>query len=205
MSFRRRLAVIAASSLLLAGCAVPGQGAAPGVAAEVDGTTLTVADLDALAQEWSDASDGIVTPHRQELATFAAIGPAALAQAEALAEEQGSDLGVTPAAVRTVAEQWLTSAGAVDPDVSDDVVQSLTDMIGIYMLASYDPTFAALADLSEGVEAAGAFSPRLGEYSTDALVTSLEGAAANAQAAGWAAFMTVSAFQPTSAPWAARD
>ncbi len=207
MTFRRRLAVLAASSLLLAGCAVPGQGGAPGDAVSYEGRTATISSLDALADAWAESSEGFVTPGRAQLATFAALGPDALVEAHTLAEEAGSDLTLDIGVARSVAQAWFASAGATDPQIPDDVAQSMLDMLSIYLVTGADTSLAAMSEVSEKVAAEGSFSPRLGEYSTDALVESLNSAITTAQTLPgnyYTAFIDVSAFGSTSAPWAAR-
>ncbi|WP_062461763.1 hypothetical protein [Demequina soli] len=207
MTFRRRLAVLAASSLLLAGCAVPGQPEAPGVAASYQGATVTTADLDALAQSWDAASQGYAVPTPRILATWAALGPDAVAQAREDAKTAGTDLGLNDGNVRKVAEQWFTGLGAKDPVITDDVVASMTDMLGIYLVIGGDTSLDTITRLSQQVEDEGTFSPRLGEYSTDALIASINDAIASAQNMSgnyFMAFAGVNAFQDTTAPWAAR-
>lgn len=205
MSFRSRMTVLAASSLLLAGCAVPGQAAAPGVAATFQDVTLTTADLDTLAQEWSDASGGQVQPSRDALATFAALGPDAVVAAEESAAEAGSDLVLNDALVRQVAENWFSGLGVTDVEVSDGVIDSMRDMLAIYLVAGADATLADITALSDGVAADATFSPRLGSYSTDALLASLDTALAAAQGgASYTAFIEVTGFGAPDVPWAAR-
>ncbi|WP_156155789.1 hypothetical protein [Demequina phytophila] len=208
MTFRRRLAVLAASSLVLAGCAVPGQPAAPGVAASYQGVSITTSDLDALAADWAEASQGSVTPDRQELATFAALGPGALEAANQIAEDAGTTLGINDGNVRTLAENWFAGVGATDPVIPDSVVESMSDMLAIYFVVGGDPTLGAITEIAEQVQADATFSPRLGEFSTDALTVSLGEAMTNAQNMSgnyYVAFVEVSGFEPTTAPWAARD
>lgn len=207
MTLRRRIAIIAASSLLLAGCAVPGQGGSPGDALAYDGTTATIDSLDALAESWAESSQGFVTPGRQQLATFAVLGPDALVEAQALAEEAGAELTLDLGIARSVAQAWFEGVGAVDADIPDEVAESMLGMLSIYLLAGGDTSLQTASAVSDRIAADGSFSPRLGEYSTDALVESLNAAIADAQGLPgnfFIAFIDVSAFDAAGPGWAAR-
>ncbi|MFP5359674.1 MAG: hypothetical protein ACLGHM_04165 [Actinomycetes bacterium] len=204
MTFRPRLAAaaFAASSLLLAGCAVPGQGT-PGVALTVDETTVTTAELDALAAQWAEDSDGLAVPDRRALATFAAMGPELLAATEA----QGAP--IREADALTITTAWFENAGATDPEPSDEVVESSRAMLALYVLAYSDPTFDGIREIADRAAAEGEFSPRVGEFSSDALIESINAAVGTAESAGlgnfsFITFLGVSGFSDTTAPWAAR-
>ncbi|MDN4477598.1 hypothetical protein [Demequina lignilytica] len=205
MSFRRRLAVIAASSLLLAGCAVPGQGAAPGVAAEYDGTTLTTAGLDQLAAAWAEDSDGLVAPTRDQVATYALIGPAAVAATE------DTDSPITTGVAANVASAWFEYVGVTDAEISDEVVEQVREILAVYVLSLTDEdTQAQLAEIAADVEDSGLFSPRLGDFSAEALSASMADAQTQASNLGlgtytFIMYTDVSGFSAPDVSWAARD
>ncbi|WP_156160810.1 hypothetical protein [Demequina maris] len=204
MTFRRRLAVLAASSLLLAGCAVPGQPAAPGVALEHGDETVTTADLDALAAAWEDDSDGAIQPNRQALATSTLLGPDLIQLAA------DNDAVINEGVARTFATAWLEFAGVADPEPSDAVVASVENVLALYVAAYADTNGTLLRDAVDALPEDVAISPRLGELSADALVASAQAAVGNAEVQGlgnysFTAFLDVSGFEGTTASWAARD
>ncbi|WP_156163539.1 hypothetical protein [Demequina subtropica] len=198
-----RLAVLAASSLLLAGCAVPGQDGAPGVALQTDDATVTTADLDAIAAAWEEDSDGAVVPDRQALATAELLGPGLLAAAA----ENGAV--INEGVARTFATEWLRYVGIEDPEPSDAVIASTENVLALYV-ATYADTNgtileAAVAELPEST----VISPRLGELDADTLVTSAQGAVGDAEVMGlgnysFTAFIDVNGFTAGTGSWAAR-
>ncbi|WP_062389355.1 hypothetical protein [Demequina iriomotensis] len=198
-----RLAVLAASSLLLAGCAVPGQAAAPGVAVQTDDATLTSADLDAIAAAWEADSDGAIVPDRQSLATAALLGPG-LVDAAA---ENGAQ--INEGVATTFATEWLRYAGVEDPEPSEAVVESVENVLALYVATYADTTGTVLRAAVDGLPEDVAVSPRLGELSADALVTSAQAAVGDAEVQGlgnyaFTAFIGVSGFADASPSWAAR-
>jgi len=203
MTFRRRLTVLAASSLLLAGCAVPGEGT-PGVAAVVDGETLTSAELDAIAAAWQEDSDGAIVPDRQALATAALFGPDLV---EVVAEQ---DVVITESIATDYAGAWLEFVGVENPDPSETVVESVTNILALYVVANTDPGGDVLRTLVDGVDEDAEFSPRLGELSADAFVESAQSAIGTAEVMSlgnyaFTPFIAVSAFTDAGASWVARD
>ncbi|WP_296667507.1 hypothetical protein [Demequina sp.] len=203
MTFRRRLAVLAASSLLLAGCAVPGQGAAPGVTATLDDTVVTSSDLDATAAAWQTDGEGLTQTDRRALATLAVLAPDLIAAAA----ESGANIRESDA--QSIAAAWLQYTGVENPEPSPEVVASVHAVLAMYVLAYSDPSFAALQEIADRAAADGVFSPRVGEFSPDALLASVAAAISTAdqlQLGNYAfvPFLDVSGFQDTTAPWAAR-
>ncbi|MDN4475594.1 hypothetical protein QQX09_06980 [Demequina sp. SYSU T00192] len=204
MTFRRRLAVLAASSLLLAGCAVPGQPAAPGVALATEDQTVTIADLDAVAAAWEADSDGAIMPNRQALATATLLGPDL---AEVAAE---NDAPINEGVARTFATAWLEFAGVENPEPSDEVIESTQNVLALYVMTYIDTTGAVLRDAVDALPEDLAVSPRLGELSGDALVDSAQAAVGAAEVAGlgnysFTAFIDVSAFEGASGDWAVTE
>ncbi|WP_062530577.1 hypothetical protein [Demequina rhizosphaerae] len=204
MTFRRRLAVLAASSLLLAGCAVPGQPAAPGVALQSEGETVTTADLDAVAAAWEADSDGAIMPGRRAIATATLLGPGLLEVAAS------NDAVINEGVARTFAEAWLEFAGVEDPEPSDAVVESTENVLALYVATYADTNGTILRDAVDSLPEDVAISPRLGELSADALVASAQAAVGNAEVAGlgnysFTAFLDVSGFESTSADWAVTE
>lgn len=204
MTDARPLAILAACALVLTGCAVPGQGGAPGVTATYAGETVTSAHLDALAAAWEEDSDGNVIFDRRQLATLEVLGPEALVAAEAAAYP------ITVGDAKIFAQAWFEYVGVTDPEVSDQVAESMRDLLAIYVLSFGEDTQATLTDIAARVEDQGVFSPRVGEFTATALTESIAAAQTSATNTGlgnysFIAYAQVSGFSPTTADWAARQ
>ncbi|SEJ36079.1 hypothetical protein [Demequina mangrovi] len=199
-----RLAVLAASSLLLAGCAVPGQGGDPGVALETADVKVTTAELDAIAAAWAEDSEGVLMPDRQALATSTLLGPSLIDFATA------NDATINEGVAATFASEWLRYAGVEDPEPSDAVIASTQNVLALYVATYTDTSGSILRNAVEDLPEDLVVSPRLGELSADALIESAQTAVGDAEVGGlgnysFTLFLDVDGFTEPSPSWAARD
>ena len=204
MTFRVRTTVLAVSSLvLLAGCAVPGQEGAPGVAVQAAGETLTSSELDAIVEAWETDSEGAIVPDRQAIATSTVLGPELMR----VAADQG--IAITDGIGESWATVWLQYAGVENPEPSETMIESVKNVLAMYVTTATDPNGSLIEEAFTALPEDAAFSPRLGELSLDATVASAQAAFGDAQATGlgdysFTAYLSVNGFVEPDHSWAAR-
>jgi SurA-like protein len=125
---RRRLtrAVTAAAALALTGCSTMTPGVAPGVAADVDGHTITTRDVDDLAEALCAVNTAQPASGSEEISGRQARGAALsrLIQVQ-LAEQLGEDEGLEPDETRVA--QQLQGVEAQLSTVPDDQLATFMD------------------------------------------------------------------------------
>lgn len=198
---RSRAAVLGAAAVMLTltACAPPGQDGDPGVAATYDGTVITNAQLDATYQAWVEETKNQDTANRRQVLTIELLREPLLEAAK----DQGYP--ITKATAKTFADQWLTMKGQT-AQASEELVLATQGVIALMVVAYNDPTFGELRAISDKVAAEASVSPRSGEYSTDALIASVQAAMKSAEDQqlgqfSYTAFQNVSAFVDADRPW----
>ncbi|WP_062379763.1 hypothetical protein [Demequina pelophila] len=203
MPMLRRVVALAAGSLFLASCAVPGQGA-PGSLASWDGQTVTSSQVDAITQAWDDETDGAQIVTRRVALTYELLGDAFIdAAAEAGTPVREGD-------ARSLAQMWLTAAGIENPEPGPEVVASTHAIAALYALTTVPDGRALIEEAAAALEEDGTFSPRVGEFTTEQLITSITQAYTIADSLGlgdqsFIAFSRVSGFADADQPWAAHE
>ena len=198
---RSRAAVLGAAAVMLTltACAPPGQDGAPGVAATYGDATITNADVDATYQAWLHDTQGQDTANRRQVLTIELLRDDLLVAAK----EQGYP--VTRATAKSFADQWITFKGQ-QGKASEEMVLATQGIIALMVVAYNDPSLGALREVSDKVAADATISPRSGEYSTDALLASVQAAMKSAEDQqlgqfAYTAFQNVSAFVDAERPW----
>lgn len=200
----RRLltASVTAAALVLAGCAVPGQEGAPGVAAQYDGRTVTNERVNEVHQAWVTDTEGVSVPsQRRSIITIEVIGPRAIAAAE----EAGFPISDSEATA--FAEQWIDAA-EVDREPSPALVETVHAIFAIAVLAvlGSEDDFTILREIVAEVESEAVFSPRAGEFSSDLFFQSINDSIDQAisQQLGplfFTPFLNVNGLAEPAAPW----
>lgn len=198
---RSRAAVLGAAAVMLTltACAPPGQDGAPGVAANYGNTVITNADVDATYQAWLNDTMGQDTANRRQVLTIELLRDDLLAAAK----DQGYP--VTRATAKQFADQWIIFKGQ-QGKASEETILATQGIIALMVVAYNDPTLNAVREISDKVAAEANISPRSGEYSTDALLTSIQAAMKSAEDQqlgqfSYTAFQNVSAFVDADRPW----
>mgnify|MGYP000973059903 CR=1 FL=1 len=198
---RSRAAVLGAAAVMLTltACAPPGQDGAPGVAANYGKTVITNADVDATYQAWLNDTMGQDTANRRQVLTIELLRDDLLAAAK----DQGYP--VTRATAKQFADQWIIFKGQ-QGKASEETILATQGIIALMVVAYNDPTLNAVREISDKVAAEANISPRSGEYSTDALLTSIQAAMKSAEDQqlgqfSYTAFQNVSAFVDADRPW----
>lgn len=196
-----RLVVAAAGALALAGCAVPGQEAPAGTAAEYHGTTITNEQVDATFGSWAQATDGALVLTRHEALTMELLHDDLLAASA----ELGYVIHTSDA--RNLATQWFQGLGITETP-SDDFVHSFESQFALTVLAYNDGT-EQLTAIIESVKADASVSPRAGQIDVEAFLATVANAKAEADQAqlgqlSFLPFQHVSAFSDANASWQAR-
>jgi len=195
---RSRLVVAACAVLALAGCAVPGQPVAPGIASEYMGETVSNAQVDATFSAWVQESNGALVASRSEVATMELLHDALLAACV----EAGTPIHRGDAA--RLAQDWFTALG-VTTAPSEDFVYSFESQFAVAVL-SISGEDAALSDIINSVAKDAKVSPRSGVIDVDAFLASVADAKAAATqqqlgAQSYIPFQHVDAFSDASASW----
>lgn len=155
---RRRIsgAVAAFATLALAACAVPGQGS-PGVAATYGDRVVTNQDVLDYDQAFLDLGTPATGPGVS--LTLLLLGPEVILAAE----EQG--FTVTDVEAKIAARVWMHYADRDGTPTSDalDVVRA---ELALIQLLTTDAGFAALEEITYGIEADAVISPRHGTFTT---------------------------------------
>ncbi|MEX0913844.1 MAG: hypothetical protein WDZ57_02715 [Demequina sp.] len=195
-------ATVSALALTLVGCAVPGQEAAPGVAAQYDGRTVTNAHVDEVYEAWVTDSQGIVVPiQRRSIITIELLGPTLIAESEA----QG--FLISDSAATDLAREWISLMGG-QGEPSPQTVESVRAIfaLGVLSVLGTEDGNATLTQIAEDVEANAVFSPRSGEFSVDLFLQSVTDATdwAISQQLGsyfYTAYLDVNGLVEPASPW----
>jgi len=199
----RRLiaATVTAAALTVSGCAVPGQEADPGVAAQYDARTLTNAQVNDVYQAWVVDTEGAEVPtQRRSIITIELMAP----QLVVAAEEAGYPISDDQAL--TYAIQWIRFAGIEEGEPSQQLVETVRAIFALAVLAVVEPELETLRQIAQDVEDNAVFSPRSGEFSTETFLTSVTSALdyAASQNLGpffFTAFVNVNGLVEPASPW----
>lgn len=198
----KRFMVAALVALALAGCTLPSQDLAPGVAFSYHGNVATNTQIDDLARSWDPDGDGVAIAFRRNALTLELLADDLLAKADELTEGQ---LAITETIAREQATKWL----AVKEDggePSPELVRSFRIVLALYVVYTFDVDGSVLADIAQKVEQEAIVSPRSGVFSADAFLASTTTAAGTAynwqqtastpqeQELAYVAFATVNGF-----------
>jgi len=201
---RRLLAgAVAGSALLLAGCAVPGQPAQAGTAAEVDGTVLTNEHVSALYDVWLEE---IGNPaNRRQVITMEMMREPLAAHAEEIEFQH------TRAQARAQAEGFLSLQG-VSEEPSEDLVDAFEAALLLAAFTVLPEDTSVIQSVAEEVEATAVTNSRTGDFSAEAFMQSLTVtsekavAAANQGVPAWfLEFNDVVGLVEPESPWIASE
>ena len=172
---RRAIAgALAGSALLLAGCAVPGQPAAAGTAAELDGVVLTNDHVSELYDVWIE--DIGAPANRRQVITLELMRGALLDATDQI------DFDYTRSISRAQAEGLLELQGVTD-DPSEDLIDAVEASLLIAAFTVLTEDTSVIASVAQQVEADAVTNARTGTFSADAFMQSLEITAQKATAA----------------------
>lgn len=203
---RSRAAVIGTAlgaaliTLALTACAPPGQPANPGVAASYEGNDITNVHIDDVFQAWLDDTKGQDVANRRQILTIELLRDDLLAKCKELGYP------VPWSTAKQYADQWITFKGQ-QGTASDDMIAATQGILALWIVAYTDPTFKNLTEISDHVGKTAVVSPRSGEYSTGALLASVQAAMQSAedkQLGGqfsYTEFQNVSAFADEDRSW----
>ncbi|MFW7414488.1 hypothetical protein [Demequina sp. SO4-18] len=205
MSVRNRAfgGVLAGAALLLTGCAVPGQPAAPGAAAVVEGVTLSNDRVSMLQDAWDEeaaapaARRSVITLEMMREPLLAATGEIDYQYHRTQAEQQAMVV--------------LRTQGIQD-EPSDAMVDAIE---GAFLLAAFTllpEDLSALQSVAEQVEADAVTNSRSGDFDADAFIASVLQAVeiATAEANGgspvwFTSFNAVNGLTAADSPWLATE
>ncbi len=164
------LAAVVASVLVLAGCAVPGQAGAPGVAATYRGVTYDIADVTAYESALGELH---ITATSSKALTLRVLGGPIVE----LAKQHGFQY--TPEQAASDASLWATLGDPTQPvETSAEAKDIATTARAIeYLLSTSTESVTALVDLAKSAEAEIVTSPRFGSFSAQAFGNTLAAAA----------------------------
>lgn len=151
--------------LAAAGCAVPGQSALPGTAAQTADGSISNAEVAEAVQAWVDATDGAVSPTRGEVVTSMILRDSVLE----ILDREGLVLSQQQYAALT--EQWLSLYGTEEAP-SEALLETAQTTMAITLLAETDPELGLLEEAAQAASDGVVSSPRLGEFSVDNVVSS---------------------------------
>lgn len=205
MSVRRRVlsGVLAGAALLLAGCAVPGQPAAPGAAAVIEGQTITNDRVQVLQEAWSD--EAAAPASRRSVITLELMREPLIAATEQI----GFDYHRTQAVQQA---QLVLRMQGIQDEPSEAMVDAVeaTFLLAAFTLLPEDTS--VLQSVAEQVEADAETSARSGLFSAAEFMTSVQTAAqyatdeANQGSPVWfVKFNTVNGFTAPDLPWLATE
>ncbi|MDE0573778.1 hypothetical protein ON058_10185 [Demequina sp. B12] len=201
---RRSLAgALAATAIVLTGCAVPGQEGSPASAVEIDDTVITNDRVADLYQAWT--TEGHVSIDRRAVITLEVLREPML--------EQIADLGLTYSRedLYNLASALKVSEG-VEGEPSEELVDGLEAAYLLSAFAILDTTGEAIADMSNHIATEAVTSNRTGEWDEVAFAESLAlvaPTALNKAQAGEATWMTefsgANGFVDADEPWIAGE
>ncbi len=198
---RRRTfaALLAALAIALTGCTVPGQAGAPGVAAKLDGITVTNERVNELSDAWRH--DAVEPTGRKNVITLELLREPLLAQMVEL------ELPYHRTQSQQQAETALRMQG-VNEAPSEALVDAVEGAFLIAVFAATPELQGNLQDVAHDVEANAVLSPRSGKFSAQAFLDSLQPAfetannLANQGYPTWAlAFNRANGLVAYDAPW----
>lgn len=172
----KRFLVAALAALALAGCTVPSQDLAPGVAFSYQGKAVTNAEIDDLARSWDPDGDGVAIAFRRNMLTLELLADDLLAKADELTDGQ---LAITDEIATAQATKWL----AVKEDggePSPELIRSFRVVLALYVVYSFDTDGSVLAAIAHNAEQDAVVSPRSGAFSAQAFLASASNAAGTA-------------------------
>ncbi|MFW2512180.1 hypothetical protein ACNI3K_00185 [Demequina sp. SO4-13] len=205
MSVRHRAlsGLLAGAALLLAGCAVPGQPAAPGAAAVVEGETLSNERVSTLQAAWED--EAAAPAGRRNVITLEMMREPLLAATD----EIGFDYHRTQAEQQ--AQLVLTTQG-IQSEPSDALVDAIESAFLMAAFTLLPEDMSALQAVAEQVEADAVTNSRSGDFSAEAFMQSAQQAVeiATAEANGgspvWiTSYNVVNGLTATDSPWLATE
>lgn len=205
MSVRHRAlsGVLAGAAVLLAGCAVPGQPAAPGAAAALEGEALTNERVTTLQTAWSD--EAAEPAGRRNVITLELMREPLLAATDQIEYEYH----------RSQAEQQAELVLRVQ-GIESEPSEALVDAIeASFLLAAFTllpEDTSVLQSVAEQVEAEAVTNSRTGDFSAAAFMESAATAVqiatdeANQGSPVWFVnFNNVNGLTATDAPWLATE
>ena len=165
----KRLAVAAMAVIALAGCTVPSQSLAPGVALVHDGVVVTNADVDAMVSALRFGDNAQQLANRSQLLTLEVMHDAVVAKVAELSDGQ---MIINTALATVYADKWLALQGDTEP-ATPELVRVFETVIAISLINGVDVDGSILRDLGEQVRAQLTPGVRTREFSTQALMDSL--------------------------------
>ena len=197
--FRAAALGAAAITLTLTACAPPGQGGAPGVAATYEGHTVTNTVIAAIDAAWTFDTKGKDVANRRQILTIELLRDDLLAKCK----ELGTPVSLTTA--KSYADQWITFKGETG-EASDEVIAATQGILALTVVVYSDPTLDSLRTISDNAAKTAQVSPRSGEYSTDALLASVNTAMQSVQNQqlgqfAYTEFQNVTAFKDEDRAW----
>jgi hypothetical protein len=156
-------AVIALATLALAACAVPGQGN-PGVAATYGDTVVTNQEVLDYDQAFVDLGTPAISTGVS--VTLLLLGPTVIS----VAEEQG--FTVTDDEAMIAAKAWMRHAGR-DGTPTPDALEVVRAELALIQLLTTETGFAALEEITQGIEDDAVISPRHGTFTKERLDATL--------------------------------
>jgi len=165
----KRLAVAAMAVIALAGCTVPSQSLAPGVALVHDGVVVTNADVDAMVSALRFGDNAQQLANRSQLLTLEVMHDAVVAKVAELSDGQ---MIINTALGTVYADKWLALQGDTEP-ATPELVRVFETIIAISLINGVDVDGSILRDLGEQVRAQLTPGVRTREFSTQALMDSL--------------------------------
>lgn len=202
MAFARlRTAALAATvvSLTLTACAPTGQPAGPGVTAIVGSETITNARVDEVYQAWLHDTQGTDVANRRQIVTIEMLTPRLVAAVEA------KGIPISDQEITDIAANWIQFKG-VSGGPTQPMIDATAGIVALWVLAQLDPTYSEIRVIADEVAAESTVSPRVGTWSTDALLQSVNTAVQAAQSQqleqfGFTEFQNVSAFTDENRSW----
>jgi hypothetical protein len=179
MTGMKRVVAVALLALATAGCSVPGQQIAPGVAFTYDGQAVTNAEIDAIYQAWVYDTQGKDAPNRRQVLTIEAVREEAIAAAQPLIED--GTITLNDAEAVRVAEAWLGFLGINDTEPSPEMAHAAQGVFALALVAYTDPDGSVIQGIGDRVEAKLQGSPRAGTFDADVFVQSVIDAMTAAQ------------------------
>lgn len=205
LSVRHRVlsGILAGAAVLLAGCAVPGQSAAPGTAAAYDGTTLTNERIAALETAWDE--EAAEPAGRRNVITLELMREPLLAATDQIDYEYHRTMAVQQA-------QLALRMQGVDAEPSEDFVDAIESAFLLAAFTLIPEDTSVLQSVAEQVEAEAVLSPRSGEFNADQFMATTAAAVevatqeANQGSPIWFVnFNNVNGLVPPESPWLATE
>lgn len=204
-SAHRRIlaAVLVGAAFALGGCAVPGQPAPAGAAAAFEDTTISNETISSQYSAWRDEGDQGVT--RRSVVTTELLREPLLQRAE----EVG--LQYHRSTAQRHAQVLLQMQGSKEAP-SEALVDAFESALLVAHFALDPQLHATLAEVAQEIEAHAATSPRVGDFSAERFMASVDTAHQQANSlfsqnmpVWFIAFRNVNGFGLAGAEWFAAD